>query len=40
MNEHFRNGLNIAGGSVTEAAVASALGLDYVDPMLALEGLG
>lgn len=36
---HFRDGLNIAAGSVTEPAVAMALGLDYVDPILALESL-
>ena len=36
---HFRDGLNVAGGSVTEPAVAMALGLDYVDPILALESI-
>jgi len=36
---HLRNGLNIAAGSVTEPAVAEALGYDYVDPILALESL-
>ena len=34
---HFRNGLNIAGGSVTEPAVAHALELEYVNPIKALE---
>jgi alanine dehydrogenase len=36
---HFRDGLNIAAGSVTEPAVAMALGLDYVDPILALDSI-
>ena len=34
---HFRDGLNITRGLVTEPAVAMALGYDYVDPVLALE---
>ena len=34
---HFRDGLNVIAGSITEPAVAQALGLDYVDPILALE---
>ena len=38
-DSHFRDGLNIAAGAVTEPAVAMALGLDYVDPILALESL-
>jgi len=38
-DSHFRDGLNIAAGSVTEPAVAMALGLDYIDPILALESL-
>ncbi len=33
----LRNGLNVAGGQVTEPAVAQAHGYDYVDPLLALE---
>jgi alanine dehydrogenase len=36
-NADLRNGLNVARGLVTEAAVADALGYDYVDPILALE---
>ena len=34
---HFRDGLNVRAGLVTEPAVAMALGHDYVDPILALE---
>ena len=34
---HLRNGLNITAGLVTEPAVATALGYDYVDPLIALE---
>lgn len=34
---HFRDGLNITAGLVTEPAVAMALGYDYVDAVLALE---
>ncbi len=34
---HFRNGLNVANGHVTEPSVADAHGYDYVDPILALE---
>lgn len=34
---HFRDGLNVASGFVTEPAVAMALGYDYVDALLALE---
>jgi alanine dehydrogenase len=33
---HLRDGLNISRGTVTEQAVAHALGLDYVDPERAL----
>ncbi len=33
---HLRNGLNVCGGMVTDAAVANDLGYDYVDPMEAL----
>jgi len=36
---HLRNGLNVLRGSVTERAVADALGLPYLDPELALESL-
>lgn len=31
-NRHMRNGLNIIDGTITEAAVADALGLPYTDP--------
>ena len=34
---HFRNGLNVAHGHVTEPSVAHAHGYDHVDPILALE---
>ncbi len=34
---HLRNGLNITAGLVTEPAVATALGYDYIDPLIALE---
>ncbi len=34
---HLRDGLNITAGLVTEPAVALALGVDHVDPLLALE---
>jgi len=37
---HFRDGLNVAAGSVTEPAVAAARGLDYVDPLVALDAIG
>jgi alanine dehydrogenase len=33
---HLRNGLNVSGGAVTEAAVAHALGYDYVEPLDAM----
>ena len=36
---HFRGGLNVCGGMVTEDAVAEALGYDYVDPATALAAL-
>ncbi len=36
---HLLNGLNVAGGQVTELAVANALGLDYIDPARAIERL-
>lgn len=36
---HLRNGLNVAGGEITELAVAEALGLNYVDPTYAIEKL-
>ena len=36
---HLRNGLNVCGGLVTDKAVASELGYEYVDPMEALAGL-
>ncbi len=36
---HLRNGLNVANGSITELAVAEALGLEYVDPTEVLAGL-
>ncbi len=35
-DRNLLNGLNICGGEVTELAVAKALGLDYVDPELAI----
>lgn len=35
---HLRNGLNVVNGMVTEAAVAAALDVDYVDPGEALAG--
>ncbi len=38
-NDHLRNGLNVAGGSVTEWAVSEALGLPYLDPEAALARL-
>ncbi|MEL7156184.1 MAG: alanine dehydrogenase [Actinomycetota bacterium] len=38
-NHHLRNGLNVAGGSVTEWAVAEALSLPYLDPEVALKKL-
>jgi len=38
-NQHLRNGLNVAGGAITEPAVASALGLDHVPADRALEQL-
>lgn len=36
---HLRNGLNVSRGSVTEWAVADALGLPYIDPEVALAAL-
>jgi alanine dehydrogenase len=36
---HLRNGLNVAGGRVTEPAVAEALGYDHQDPAAALDQL-
>ncbi len=36
LDPHLRNGLNVHDGLVTEAAVADALGYDYVDPLAAL----
>lgn len=38
VDEHIRNGLNVMDGMVTEAAVASALGYEYVAPLEALKG--
>ncbi|PLW82956.1 alanine dehydrogenase [Kineobactrum sediminis] len=35
---HLRNGLNVHAGVVTHAAVAEALGYEYVEPMVALAG--
>jgi alanine dehydrogenase len=35
---HLRNGLNVHAGRITHAAVAAALGADFVDPLRALEG--
>jgi len=35
-DEHLRNGLNVAGGNITDLAVAEALGYDYVAPLDAL----
>jgi alanine dehydrogenase len=37
-DEHLRNGLNVHAGMVTHAAVAEALGYDYVEALAALEG--
>ncbi len=34
---HIRNGLNVMNGQVTEAAVASALGFEYVEPLEAIK---
>ncbi len=34
-NEHLRHGLNVCRGKVTHAAVAQALGYDYVEPLVA-----
>ena len=36
---HLRNGLNVAGGLVTDMAVAHDLGYEYVDPVEALAAL-
>ena len=38
-DRHLLNGLNVAGGEITELAVANALGLNYVDPELAVTKL-
>jgi len=38
-DEHLRNGLNVAGGMVTDMAVAQDLGYAYVDPTEALATL-
>jgi alanine dehydrogenase len=34
---HLRNGLNVCSGMVTDRAVADTFGLDYVDPLEALD---
>ena len=36
-DEHLRNGLNVHAGKVTHAAVAEALGYEYVDALVALD---
>ena len=36
-DRHLLGGLNVCGGVVTEEHVATALGYDYVDPVIALE---
>ncbi|MDH3681237.1 MAG: alanine dehydrogenase [Acidimicrobiia bacterium] len=36
---HLRDGLNVSQGEITEQAVADALGLAYVDPMVAIQHL-
>ena len=36
-DEHIRSGLNVMNGQVTEAAVAEALDLDFVEPLEALK---
>lgn len=36
---HLRNGLNVSQGEITEQAVADSLGLEYVDPMTAIQHL-
>lgn len=38
-DHHLRNGLNVAGGAITEAAVAESLGLEYSDPLEAIAKL-
>lgn len=38
-NDHLLNGLNVAGGAITEPAVAAALGLDHVPAGRAVEQL-
>ena len=38
-DRHLLNGLNVCGGDVTEFAVAKALGLNYVDPEVAIKHL-
>ena len=38
-DRHLLNGLNVCAGEVTELAVANALGLNYVDPELAVAHL-
>ena len=35
---HLCNGLNVSQGKLTNAAVGAALGLEWIDPMTALEG--
>lgn len=35
---HFRNGLNVINGQVTCREVAESFELDYVDPLVALQG--
>ena len=37
VDSHLRNGLKAIAGPITEPAVAEALGLDYIDPILALD---
>ena len=34
---HLLNGLNVCGGQITDRAVAETFGLDFVDPLVALE---
>ncbi len=38
-DRHLLNGLNVCAGEVTELAVANALGLNYVDPELAIANI-
>lgn len=37
-DEHLRNGLNVHAGQVTHAAVAEALGYEFIAPLTALRG--